>query len=715
MIICEIYPQPNTVQYFVKYMVDIGQAGRDKYFFVQLFLFSTLTTLLLFSLFLSTQKKEPNKITRLVLGDRIFILFLITFVIFSRVPLIVQGFQNTDEAMWVAIAKTFIADPRYWVRVDGGTGGPIVPILLVFLKAIGLPIDFGTLKLMTGVIMGVSAGILYVGLADLTSSLVAKFTAFFLATTCALMVSSDMIAYNSEHPVILLLSIAVLFLGRIFAEKGKQKSNIIALGITLGLIPFAKLQGAPIALVLGLFGCVLVYWKATFKDVLFLIGSATGPTLLVLFLVSLYGGLGDFWTEYFVYNIMYTSQAAINGWHYKLQSFIEIIFIPADLKYFIKVSLVIGALGLPLLFFSRLSKVNKVKIVSAIILFMVTSYCIMAPGRLFPHYVLLILVPLTIGIAFTVHSIFELVASHITSFSLKHLILRYVFALTFLFWPVFSFAQNFSLNPEYLEISKAKYDGYSPQGDVAVVLKTYYTKGAKMAIWGWATELWESTPFQMGTRDGNTAWMIYTRLRDQLAKRHISDLQVNQPEVYVEAIAPNFFGFSDRSSYGIQIFPEIANYINEHYNLEAEVGGARIFIRKGYLRVKPTYRVLATRKPTTSEFHANMEEFLQNGSFLQFKGWSVIGGNSDNQKVMLGLVNNADTVLLETYQLSNKGIVDFSPNNKGNLMCGFWGLIPFKEIPEGDFQVGLRVEDENTVGFKMMGLTFNKNKFSPLQ
>ena len=133
-------------------------------------------------------------------------------------------------------------------------------------------------------------------------------------------------------------------------------------------------------------------------------------------------------------------------------------------------------------------------------------------------------------------------------------------------------------------------------------------------------------------------------------------------------------------------------------------------MRKGAASPKKSWKGTAfNHRPTTNDFHADLQVFEINGSFLQFKGWTVLGKNTDHQKVMLALVNKSDTVLIESYQTSDKTVVDFSPKNGGFLMSGYLGFIPLKEIPEGDYQVGLFVENQDKNGFKWMNRTFHRD------
>jgi len=70
---------------------------------------------------------------------------------------------------------------------------------------------------------------------------------------------------------------------------------------------------------------------------------------------------------------------------------------------------------------------------------------------------------------------------------------------------------------------------------------------------------------------------------DYFKQLYISDLKKHNPPVFVDAVAPEGFAFTDRALFGYETFPALAQYIDEHYQLQAEINGIRIFVRKDRL------------------------------------------------------------------------------------------------------------------------------------
>ncbi|MFN0188322.1 MAG: hypothetical protein ACKVQV_06435, partial [Bacteroidia bacterium] len=181
----------------------------------------------------------------------------------------------------------------------------------------------------------------------------------------------------------------------------------------------------------------------------------------------------------------------------------------------------------------------------------------------------------------------------------------------------------------------------------------------------------------------------------------IKDLQINKPRLFIES----FYRTSNR----FENVPEVKKYIYENYTLDVEMGGNNVYVRKEEL---PFFQTWVEKdlsfKPTDYEFNAAFNNPIQNGSFLSLAGWAVLGNSTDQQKITVALISESDTIYMKCFQLANKSVVDFSPNNKNNLLCGYACFIPFREIPSGNYQVGIFVENENRVGFKLVG-SFNRD------
>src|SRR6185436_12949473 len=347
MKILDIWPPPNTVQQVSKFFINLGETGQLAYFTSQAVFFCLLILLTISSCTLpKSQSGDKDLLRRIFVSERGFIVVLIVFVLLFRIPLIIYGVQNVDESLWIASAKTLAQDFRPWVSADTGTGGPLIPISLIPLKIFNLPIDHGTLKLMSGVVMALNVGLLYLGFTKLIGSGLARLIILFLATGVAMMRTSDMIAFNSEHIVILLLCISFFFLSRLYRSgAGRYNNRIILLGFVLGLVPYAKLQGTPMALFMGLVACLVVYKTLSIKSLGLLIIFALTPTILVLLTLYLNGGLSEFWLSYIENNLFYATAVENNNLTNRWNLLNEIIFQPEELHFFFYSCFVIILVG----------------------------------------------------------------------------------------------------------------------------------------------------------------------------------------------------------------------------------------------------------------------------------------------------------------------------------------------------------------------------------
>ena len=714
MKILDIWPPSNTVQQVSKYFIDLGEAGQFVYFTGQAVFFYLLLILTIFSYTLPrSQFGSKSSLRRILVSELVFIVVLIFFVLSFRIPLMIYGAQNPDESLWIATAKTLAQDFRPWVSADTGTGGPLIPISLIPLRIFNLPIDHGTLKLMSGVVMALNVVYLYLGFTKLIGSGLARLVILLLATAVAMMKSFDMIAFNSEHIVILLLCISFFLLSQLYRSgAGRYNHRIILIGFLLGLVPYAKLQGAPMALFMGLVACVVVYKTLSVKSSGLLIISALAPTLLVLLTAYLNGGLSEFWLSYIKNNLFYTTAIENNNLTNRWKVLNEIIFQPGELHHFFYSCFVIilGGGVVVLLAIRKISKEKKAMLLLSILFLIVSMYCITAPGRPFGHYMLLILVPLTIVGAFILHSVSGIIKINWSEPRPSSFLIRFVASVLFICTTsLYLFHKGFTFHPNYLVKARANYDGYCLHGDIVTILNRYYEPKDRMAIWGWGTELFEGTKYLMGTRDCVSYFQIAEGpMQAHYLSRYLKDLQVNKPKIFIETISPSFFNFNDRSKSGFENFPLISDHIKANYDFEGEIGTARFFLRKDEtFSGKNWQRAISIPQDAIKDFHGDLEPFEKSGTFLKFKGWTVSGITTDHQQVALAFMSKSDTLYVDTYQTSNKGVVDFSPNNKGYLMSGFIGYIPLREIPIGDYEVGMYIENEGKKGFKLLNKIYS--------
>jgi hypothetical protein len=116
---------------------------------------------------------------------------------------------------------------------------------------------------------------------------------------------------------------------------------------------------------------------------------------------------------------------------------------------------------------------------------------------------------------------------------------------------------------------------------IAKTILNYASPGESMAVWGWASELYVDTGLVTATIDSVSLWQILPgSLQEYFLKRYADDLINSNAKLFVDAVAPRMFFFTDRETQGHEFFPEIARVINENYRLVDEVQGVRIYLKK---------------------------------------------------------------------------------------------------------------------------------------
>ncbi len=85
-------------------------------------------------------------------------------------------------------------------------------------------------------------------------------------------------------------------------------------------------------------------------------------------------------------------------------------------------------------------------------------------------------------------------------------------------------------------------------------------------MWGWEPSLHVETGLPHATRDAHTAFQISeTPLQAFYRQRYLRDLERGSPAWFVDATGPGAFVFDNRSYFGHETLPELAEYVARHY------------------------------------------------------------------------------------------------------------------------------------------------------
>ena len=503
------------------------------------------------------------------------ILFLFLFA--WRWPfLLVANELNPDESQLIAGAITLSHDPIFWRSVDGQTCGPLSFYVLLPLHWLGLPLDYFTARLTGLLLIGGSLFACHRALANAFGRAPAwvsilPATAFFATVT-----HTDLIHFSTEHLPLFFIGLCFWLLAQ---RPSGDRYRLWLACFVAGSLCWAKLQGAPIALTLIGWGCWQI-WQDTAQTVAARLRqtawaglAAATPSLLILTCTAITGQTATMLYRYFINNIFYVELG------YSRASYANL---PQFLKELVDQALSDGRL--PLLISSALASIL------ASILFLIirrlrppqlfltgaflTAAAIMAivgPQRGFLHYVLWLPLPLTFWLGAAVGGWW---AQLTTTWS--RILLCIILMISGGLLPVVTRSYQSTPYPFGRFLESWRY----PHQSVAVIIKALAGEGDSLGIWGWANNFYVDANLPQATRDPNSFFMIQPGGNQKYYRAgYLSDLRQHRPAVFIDAVGPESFHFTDRIKSGHEIFPELDSYIKEYYTLVADLTGSRIYAR----------------------------------------------------------------------------------------------------------------------------------------
>jgi len=122
--------------------------------------------------------------------------------------------------------------------------------------------------------------------------------------------------------------------------------------------------------------------------------------------------------------------------------------------------------------------------------------------------------------------------------------------------------------------------------EVTDAIKMYTTPGEKMVIWGWANKYYISAKQIIGCRTAAIHLVAFNMYENKsyYFKSFMHELEVAKAPVFLDAVEPRQFGFSDKSRYAFEQFPELNKYVQANYTCMKDIQGFRIFVSKSRLR-----------------------------------------------------------------------------------------------------------------------------------
>ncbi len=583
--------------------------------------------------------------TRDGLWSHALILFLIPTALFcALLPSFDKDFLNPDEAFFVAAADKLLVDPVFYRSVDTGTSGPVNIYPLTLPVLMGGTVSYISARIVGWLLLAATIVCLYFAYTFLLGRDLGRLAIFPLFACVLLFGHLDFLHYSSERVSLFLTAGSIVLLASVLLNRTRWvRSCLFGIGLASGAMCCAKLQAIPTAFVLFLAGLAIAWAKrlhgiprwSTVASIG--LGVAAVPGLLLLMFYKS-GVVTQFYRSYIDQNLAYAERIP-QDLTTKMQWAIAGPFIMPELMWFslgllafgliaasdatltqwkrrnanlLRFRIFLCAIILPGVFlfphpmksvalllvlaawvgYSRLSVVKRWPLRDCALyaftcaLTLAAIYSIAKPGNHYVHYLLWILIPISMCTALTVRLIFTGTPAESKTMIRMDRSWLGLFVLAVILMPAVLVVARpavtpvkgvFGANSDLFRSRK-----FSPEDSKVVqAIRQHATKHESLVVWGWQSELYVMSGLVQGTRFGDSIFQISSPVhREFFRELYVSDFRASKPAVFVDAVGRGAFEYNNRALYGHETFPELAAIVTSEYDFIGEIGPDRIYARR---------------------------------------------------------------------------------------------------------------------------------------
>lgn len=551
--------------------------------------------------------------------DLLVMAFIAIVLVYGRWASIVFPFPlNPDEAQAAANALRIKVYGFNWSVLDGSTNGPLDSLVVCWPHLFGWDVTMSTVHLTACALLFFVCLFVYLSIKTLCGrgfavALVSPLVLFYSFTG-----NRNFLHQSSELlPVALLVAanyLAVrLSVGR--SQPHRFRYLVFALlGILLGAVPFAKLQGAPLTVVVGLYAFILAVTdpsKGRLRNSLALVCGGLAPALGFLLPLFVSGHIQDFWRSYVAWAFLYVQQPL---------SFADVLGMLSTellLRYTAYFMSMLGLVSLLHVYIAAphredAGRSGRYDIVYGLALVVVAFWVIAKPGNDFGHY-LMFFPPF--GVMFCAY------AARAFAGQRKHVLLfaGYYVALAAIFIALYQVYDTKEYERKYSDAALRPLLHQSFRVESPHLLSWLPIPATHLLVWGWMPQWYVWSGLTPSSRETNTALQIDdSALQGYFRSRFMADIGQDSPDIIMDAVEQGSFYFDKPWKYGPQVFPEFSAYLSSGYTLltpwQPHDGCPKLYVRNEYKAVIDRRLVLPASVTTSADFLGEKSPF--NGANL---------------------------------------------------------------------------------------------------
>lgn len=194
--------------------------------------------------------------------------------------------------------------------------------------------------------------------------------------------------------------------------------------------------------------------------------------------------------------------------------------------------------------------------------------------------------PFPLGLDFFIPAVvvFVSIASFMEHFAVKYPSKRFLLKCIFLGITTVFLSLNIAkampterlIRHPYIDLIPELKNGY--KSEVSEAILKHAKPGESMVVWGWMPRFYVETGLIMATREPDFSRHIQPGPHQAYhIQRFLADLRNSNASIFVDAVAPGMFAFTERSIHSFERFPEIAAVVLDNFELVDEVEGVRIY------------------------------------------------------------------------------------------------------------------------------------------